>query len=272
VGPHWSQVRLGAKILSATLTFLAGLALAGHEAELWQFSPREEFRLASVSITLLFLSLTASAIHQWRSEKSEVTLRNIRQGVTYSLHALLFRIQDETGIDVRDLGATVHLRVRTGIWPFHHEQLVPLAWARFRATSVSGITWRPGVGVIGRCVTLGRLLIVDVAALDRQLESLTEAEWHELAQREQQEPPEQSRTLGMSYREWQRARGKFSVILATPLIGRSSTRSEILGCVSVDVMTPDPSTDSYELLSEEAVQYAVSAAAREISNVLAAFL
>src|SRR5690606_15435707 len=84
-------------------------------------------------------------IHQWRSEKSEVTLRNIRQGVTYSLHALLFRIQDETGIDVRDLGATVHLRVRTGIWPFRHEQLVPLAWARFRATSVSGITRRPKV-------------------------------------------------------------------------------------------------------------------------------
>lgn len=270
MGPHWSQVRLVAKLLSAVLAFAAGVALAGHESGLWHFSPREEFRLAAVSVTLLFLASVVSAVQQWRADSAEVTLRNVQRGVTHALHALLFRIQDETGIDVRDLGATVHLCARTGLWPYRRERLVPLTRVRFRATSASGTTWRPRVGVIGRCVALGKLLVVDVAALDRQLEGTTEAEWQELQQLERREPPEQSLTLGMSYREWQRARGKFSVILATPLIGQGATRSKILGCVSVDIMVPDPGSDSYRLLSDEAVRFAASAAAYEISNVLAA--
>lgn len=270
MGPHRSQVKLVAKLLCAALAFVAGVALAGHEAGLWHFSPYEEFRLAAASIALLFLTTAVSAVQQWRADSAEVNLHNVQRGVAHALTALLFRIQDETGIDVRDLAATVHLRVRTGVWPRRREKLVPLTRVRFRATSATGTTWRPGVGVIGRCVELGKLLVVDVAELDRQLEGTTEEEWRELQQRERQSPPEQALTLGMSYREWQRARGKFSVILATPLIGQGATRSKILGCVSVDVMTPDPVPDSYRLLSDEAVRFAASAAAHEISNVLAA--
>ncbi|MEY9212511.1 hypothetical protein NI17_005285 [Thermobifida halotolerans] len=270
MGSQWSQVRLFTKLVSAVLAFTAGVALAGHEAGLWRFSPRGEFYLAAVGITLVFLASVASAVQQWRSANAEVTLRNVQQGATHALNALLFRIQDETGIDMRDLGATVHLRTRTGLWPRRRERLVPVARVRFRATSASGIVWRPGVGVIGCCVELGKLLVMDVAALDRRLEGTSAAEWEELRSKERPDPGGQALTLGMSYREWQRAKGKFSVVLATPLLGRSSTGSKVLGCVSVDIMTPDPNPDSYSLLSGEAVRFAAGAAANEISNVLVA--
>lgn len=269
MGPLWKQFKFVAKLVSALLSFAAGVALAGHQSGLWTFSPPWRFSAAAIGVTLIFLGSVVSAVRQWRNENTARTRRYVCEGATHALNALLFRVQDETGIDMRDLGATAYIRCRTGLWPRRREQLRPVARVRFRAVSASCIVWRPGMGVIGRCVTRSQLLVVDVGDLDRQLEGMTPTDWAELRQLEKEDSQDYELTQGMSYHEWRQARGKFSVVLATPLIRRSPAGSTVRGCVSIDIMTPDPAEDSYERLSSEAVRHAASAAAHEIGNVLA---
>ncbi|TDQ53469.1 hypothetical protein [Actinorugispora endophytica] len=270
MGSLWNQVKFISKLVSALLTFVAGVALAGHQAGLWTFSSGWRFNAAAVGVTLVFLASVASAVRQWRAEAAERTLRYVRQGTGHALNALLFRVQDETGIDMRDLGATAYVVTRTGVWPRRRERLEPVARVRFRSVNACCVDWRPGVGVVGRCVALARLLVVDVGDLDRQLEGVTATEWEELKQMEKEDGQEHELTQGMSHDEWRQARGKFSVVLATPLVRRSRTGTTVEGCVSVDVMAPDPFPDTYDLLCGEAVRHAAAAAAREIGSVLAA--
>jgi len=153
-----------------------------------------------------------SAVRERRREK----LRALLQPVA-------LRVQDLTGIDLRDLGLSVYVLHRPGWWRWPWQpRLLRMYRVRPKIAAVSHVAWRPGKGVMGTCAERGQDVAEDVAALDDLLKNETRATW------------EPSRAHGLTYDEWLDTRGKYGVILATPILGEGSGGSAVIGVLVLD--------------------------------------
>ncbi len=66
---------------------------------------------------------------------------------------------------------------------------------------------------------------MDLAALDSRLGDVGQPAWNRLAHDDR---------LGLSWREYRRVRGKYGVVLASPIIDDSPSPAQVMGCVVVD--------------------------------------
>jgi hypothetical protein len=239
-------------MLGAALIAASGVALAGHEAQRWRLSATGQFAWAVLAIAVGFVGALSSAVGQVRTRQSE----RLREQIRGILAPLAFELQDLTVIDVRELGLAVYQRRRWGWWRWPWEQrLYRLHRERPRRAAVSGIAWRPGVGVIGRCVDRGQDVWEDLAFLDDQLGQVGAGDWAALG-------PDV--TYGLSFADYQRVRGKFGVVLATPLVREAPTGAQVVGCISVDA----PGGTVQQLASDEARSAVAAAADLLMASVL----
>ncbi|HEV2087585.1 MAG TPA: hypothetical protein VGR21_04670, partial [Cryptosporangiaceae bacterium] len=184
---------LAAKVSWAVLAAVVALVLALHGAGIWTLGTEWQARLIVATAVISVGTTLLAALGEYRRQRGEALAQHARA----ILVPLAFVLQDLTGIDVRDQGIAAYLRRRLWWSPFR-ERLVRIYRERPRLSSASGVDWRPGVGVIGRCVALGQDVCVDVASLDELLAGVTEGEWAGL---------DAEITLGLSYADHQRLRG-----------------------------------------------------------------
>jgi hypothetical protein len=79
--------------------------------------------------------------------------------------------------------------------------------------------------VIGRCVVESKDIAVDLAAVDRVLRRTTRKEWSTV---------DPDLRLGLTWREYEKVRGKYGVVLASPIIDDRVSPARVVGCVAVD--------------------------------------
>jgi hypothetical protein len=66
---------------------------------------------------------------------------------------------------------------------------------------------------------------VDLAALDISLSGVTREQWPSV---------DAESRLGLSWREYERVRNKYGVVLASPIIDDEGWHARVVGCVAVD--------------------------------------
>jgi hypothetical protein len=216
-----ARTRLTAKVLFAAAS--AGMTACVYATGLGLWQPARSVRLGLVFAigVVAFVSSAYVAVEEYRSRRAD----SAREKVSFVLRALAFDLQDAAGLDVRDLGVSAYELRRRRLPPWT-PVLVRLHRERATAcTTAGGVRWRPGKGVVGRCVAEGKELCVDLAALDHRLGGVGQLVWNNL------EPDDQ---LGLSWREYRRVRGKYGVVLASPIIDDSRSPAQVVGCVVVD--------------------------------------
>ena len=238
---------LAAKVVWALFAAGVALALALGQAGVWRAERGAMITLIVAAAAISVLSTLFGAYGEFRRQRGEALSVHARA----ILVPLAFVLQDQTGIDVRDLGIAAYIRQRVWWWPVR-ERLVRVYRERPRLASASGVRWRPGAGVIGRCVELGQDVCVDLAGLDELLTGVTAAEWKEL---------DAGLTLGLTFSEYQRLRGRFGVVLATPILVEYPTGAQIVGCVAVDGMA-----GTYDRISSRDVRAQAASAAELLAE------
>ena len=213
--------RLTGKILLATLTALTAVGLGLIQAGLWQPARGQRAALVATAALVAFVTTTGAAVGEWRGRRAEAR----RDDLALVLAGAAWAVHDLTGIDVRELGLAVY-RVRRQRLPPWRRILARVHRERAaRRPATSGVVWRPGMGVIGQCVAVGTDVGQDVGADSRP--------WLEVGPEQWAEVPEHVRA-GLTYEEFTRVRGKYHVVLATPVIVDAGTNSRVIGCVALD--------------------------------------
>ena len=213
--------RLTSKIFVAALTALTAAGLGLIQAGLWQPSRGQRATLVATAALVAFVTTTGAAVGEWRSRRAEAK----RDDLALVLAGAAWAVHDLTGIDVRELGLAVYRVRRQRLPPFgrilarvHRERAA-------RRPTTSGIVWRPGMGVIGQCVAVGADVGQDVGADSRPWLDVGPEQWPEV--------PEHVRA-GLTYEEFAHVRGKYHVVLATPVIVDAGASSRVVGCVALD--------------------------------------
>jgi len=204
----------------AALAALVGAGLALERSGLWDVSSAVVVGLVAAAAVLGVVSTAVQAVAGVRSRRVE-TRRDLLDEL---LRGTLWAVVDRTGIDARDLAPAVY-------------ELVPARWGRpatlRRAHRVragrrpvsSEVRWAPGKGVVGRCVTTGDVVAVDVSAWESAARAVDADGWDAL--------PDADR-WGLSFAEVTRLRGKYAVVVAVPLVDDRGPRSRVTGCVVLD--------------------------------------
>lgn len=248
-GPVDGSARFWWRVAAAAVAAAAGLGLGLQETGVW--SPPRELTVSLVvaGVLVAFVTATEAAIDQRRRGR----VAELREQARAVLSPLLLELEEATGINARQLGVAAY-RVRRPIWPFSKPRLERLLRLQLLIRVSSGIAWRPGVGVIGQCVERGEDVVENLAALDEQLDDVPPHEWASLGD---------DLTYGFSYEDFRRVRGKYGVILASPMIKETPLGSRVIGCVSVDAPA-----DAFEQLADEEVRGLVAAAAVMLAAVV----
>jgi hypothetical protein len=214
-----TAAKYAAKVLAAALTAVAAIALVGQETDQWHLSPRERFWAAIVGVLIGFIGSISSIGGQRASAREERRRDKLRA----LLQPVALRLQDLTRIDVRDLGLAAYALRRGGwwLWPWQ-PRLRRMYRVRPKIAAVSHVDWRPGKGVMGACVAQGQDVAEDIAALEDLLKDETRASW------------DSSRAYGLNYDEFLDTRGKYGVILATPILGNDAGGSSVVGVLVLD--------------------------------------
>lgn len=241
-----STLQVAAKVVGAALIAISATALAGDELEFWKLSPGWKFGYIVTPISLGLMGSVGSAITQVKRVRFEERKHQTR----FILQTASFRIQDLTGIDTRDLGIAAYATVRWGwcLWPWQ-ERLRPLDRVRPKQSAASGVRWRPGVGIVGQCVKHGKDVMEDLDEFDSRFAGVSKGR--------RQRMKEDDR-LGLAYEEFMKLKGKFGVVMASPIIDPKD--SSVLGCVSLD----GPAGSGTQLF-EIAVRKVLAAAADEVA-------
>ena len=202
-----------------------------------------------VAVLISLVGSLSSIVSQYR--------RGVRERRRDMLRALLqpvvLRIQDLTGIDVRDLGLAAYVLQRPGWWRWPWQpRLRRMYRVRPKIAAMSHVDWRPGKGVIGSCVERGQDVAEDVAALDDLLKDETRETW------------DSSRAHGLTYDEWLDTRGKYGVILATPILGEDPSGSAVLGALVLE----GPAGAFTTIVTDEVRSELASVADQITANVL----
>ena len=177
----------------------------------------------AVSTALAALATIGAAWGEWRG----LRLAARRELADVQLAATAWAIVDQvsSGLDFRDIGIAVY-RSERDRWRPGHRRLRRLHRVRAsRRPVTSSIRWQPGKGVIGSCVAQGEVVAVDLTQMYRDLGDPSAGEWATV--------PDDVR-LGLSYEEYQDARDKYAVVVASPVIDDSGTSAQVVGCVALD--------------------------------------
>jgi hypothetical protein len=229
-------------VAAAVVAATAGLGLGLHEIEAWTLPRWLTVTLVVAGVVVAFVTATEAAVDQWRHGR----VVKLREQARAILSPLLLELEEVTGISTRQLGVSAY-RIRRRIWPFGQLRLERLLRLQLLIRVSSGIAWRPGVGVIGQCVQRGEDIVENIAALDEQLSDVPPHEWESLGD---------DLTYGFTYDEFLRVRGKYGVVLATPMIRETPLGSRVIGCVSVDAPA-----DAFAVMASKEIRGLVAAAA-----------
>lgn len=240
---------LAAKVGWAVVAAAVAMALSLVEADLWTVDSGTRLTLILAAAAIGVAATVLAAFGEFLRQRGEARADHARA----ILVPLAFVLQDMTRIDVRDLGIAAYLRQRPWWWPFR-ERLCRVYRERARLASASGVRWRPGKGVIGRCVELGQDVCVDLAGLDDLLADVTPEQWADL---------DGDLTLGLTVAEHRRLRGKYGSVLATPILVEYPTGTRVVGGLTVD-----GPPGSYDLLASRQVRAQVASAAELLADQL----
>ena len=243
------SVRFWLRVATAIVIALVGLGLGLEEAGVWEPTRRVATTMIAASVAIAFITTTEAAIAQYRHGRAE----EIREQARAVLAPLLLELEEATGISTRYLGVSAY-RLRPKILPFRKRRLERLVRMQLIVRVASGIAWREGVGVIGQCVERREDIIENLATLDEQLADVTPAEWNELPA---------DLTYGLTYDEYTRVRGKYEVILATPMIRETPLGSRVIGCIAIDAPQA-----AFDALTRDETRGIVGAAAVPLAALL----
>ncbi|MGH8775777.1 MAG: hypothetical protein ACRDWI_11570 [Jiangellaceae bacterium] len=237
------------RVAAAAVAAVAGLGLGLQETGAW--SPPRELTVSLVvaGVLVAFVTATEAAIDQRRRGRAA----ELREQARAVLSPLLLELEEATGINARQLGVAAY-RISTPPWPLGKPRLERMLRLQLLIRVSSGIAWRPGVGVIGQCVQRGEDVVENLAALDEQLADVPRHDWASLGD---------DLTYGFSYEQFQGVRGKYGVVLASPMIKEAPLGSRVIGCVSVDAPA-----DAFERLADEEVRGLVAAAAVTLAAIV----
>lgn len=237
------------RVAAAVVIAAVALGLGLHEIGAWD--PSYEMLVAMVAAGALVALATSveAAVDEYRWGRVE----EFRERARAVLSPLLVELEETTGVSTRQLGVSAY-RLRRRLWPFRRPRLERLVRLQLVIRVTSGVAWRTGVGVIGQCVERGADIVENLAALDEQLADVSEAEWKTLPS---------DLTYGLSFREYAKVRGKYGVVLATPIIKESPLGSRVIGCISVDA--PE---DAFDALAADETRALVAAAAVPLAALL----
>jgi len=245
-------LKLAVKVVAAVLAAALTAALSLRSVRVW--SPADEMVVAVV-VALAVLaagSTIGGAVEEWQARR--VGAR--RDAADVILDAAAWAVVDATGLDYRDLGLAAY-RVQRSWWSPWRQRLHRVHRVRAkRRPAASGVRWAPGKGVIGACVQQGQVVAVDVGADYAAIWPCTREEW------ETGVVPDEIR-LGLSWSEFEDVRGKYDVVVATPILDATGQDTTVVGCVAVD--GPDgslpqvASDDVLDLLDSAATSLLVAA-------------
>ncbi len=238
------------RVAAAGVAAIAGLGLGLHETGAWTPPQWLIVTLIVAGVLVAFVTAAEAAIDQRRHGRAN----ELREQARAVLSPLLLEIEEATGINARQLGVSAY-RVRRRLWPFSQARLERLLRLQLLIRVSSGIAWRPGVGVIGQCVQRGEDIVENLAALDEQLSDVPRHEWASLGD---------DLTYGFTYEEFLRVRGKYGVVLASPMIKETPLGSRVIGCVAVDAPA-----GAFASLASEEIRGLVAAAAVTLAALLA---
>jgi hypothetical protein len=239
------MLKASTKTLAALLAAVAGIVLALNGAHVITASPRLLLACVVTSSALAALATIGAAWGEWRERR----LGARRELADIQLTAAAWAIVDQVApqLDYRDLGLAVYRVERIWWWPFR-SRLRRLHRVRSsRRPTTSDVRWKPGKGVIGACVARGEVVAVDLTQMYRDLGARTKDEWPSV--------PDDVR-LGLTWEEYVDVRDKYEVVVASPVIDDSGTRSRVLGCVALDA----PDGHFADLTSDEVLGLLNSAA------------
>ena len=243
------SVRFWLRVAAAVVVAIVGLGLGLEEAGVWEPTRQLIVAMIAASVAIAFITTTEAAIAQYRHGRAE----EIREQARAVLAPLLLELEEATGISTRYLGVSAY-RLRPKILPFRKRRLERLVRMQLVIRVTSGIAWREGVGVIGQCVERGEDVIENLATLDEQLADVTRKEWKGLSR---------DLTYGLTYDEYARVRGKYEVILATPMIRETPLGSRVIGCIAVDAPQA-----AFDALARDETRGIVAAAAVPLAALL----
>lgn len=210
---RWALLRFGLLIGSA-------VPLALRQAEIWKKPPEQ--LLVACLLTIAFVGAAepvGKRVQEKRIRVADANRERLRQVMTMAL----VEISHLTSLPCQDVG--VHMYVIRHPFPRRLRQPELDRILRVRLSSMpeaSDIKWTHGKGVVGACWQQQRGVSIDVHALHSEHYACDEATWGTL---------EPAVTLGLSYADFKRTRGKYGVILATPI---TRATGGIVGVVSVD--------------------------------------
>lgn len=214
------SIRFWWRVAAAIIIAAVALGLGLEEIGAWDPPYRLLVVLVGAGVLVALITTIEAAIDEYRWGRAE----EFRERARAVLSPLLVELEEATGVSARQLGVSAY-RLRRRVLPFRRRRLERLVRLQLVIRVTSGIAWRTGVGVIGQCVERGEDVIENLAALDEQLADVDEAEWKTLPA---------DLTFGLSFREYAKVRGKFEVVLATPIITETPLGSRVIGCIAVD--------------------------------------
>jgi hypothetical protein len=234
-------------MLLALWGLIAGSAiglLAGQQANLW--NPADGWLLAAI-VALGLQAFAPLARAGWKKARGDVTQQFQRNTYTTLGQAILEL--GRMGLQLEELGVSAFLVKRRMAVPWQ-QVLSRIGKVRFPGSpGPSRILWTKEKGVIGRCWKEENVVMKDTGAVHRDLLDGTEAAWNAASD---------ETTLGLTYEEFRRIRGKYSAVVAVPIMSETEGRVAFRGCVAADVRwggNIDP------LFTTEAVEVLLDAAA-----------
>lgn len=214
------SIRFWWRVAAAVMIAAIALGLGLEEIGAWDPPYRLLVVLVGAGVLVALITTIEAAIDEYRWGRAE----EFRERARAVLSPLLVELEEATGVSTRQLGVSAY-RLRRRVLPFRRRRLERLVRLQLVIRVTSGIAWRTGVGVIGQCVERGEDVIENLAALDEQLAGVDEAEWKTLPA---------DLTFGLSFYEYAKVRGKYEVVLATPIITETPLGSRVIGCIAVD--------------------------------------
>jgi hypothetical protein len=236
-------------VLFAIINAMAGVVVALSRAHIPHppFWDEHERAVLIAIVTVSFLPLLQAIVSELGERKKRkaaelaATLQEILAGT-------LIDLTENAGADWKKTGVQV-FRLRRW-WLFSHIQ-VRLGKIRIAHIAPSGIKWRKGKGLIGKCWATGLPVSKNLDTHFAKYRHLNETAWNNLHQTVEK--------YGLSYKEFKKINDKYGLVVAFPL-----TRADkYIGCITVD-MPPECSAS----VDEAKVSETLSAAAPSIAAVI----
>lgn len=246
-----SRASLTTKVLAAVTALAAACVLVVDEAGVADVDGRVLAAAGILAALLAFVATSQSAVREYRGRGAT----DRREQLGFALRQLAFTVAELTSLDVRELGLAVYVVRRER--PFWWRKRLDRA-ARERSVnrpSTSRVVWRPGKGVIGRCVAAGTDVAQDVQADTSPWRDADQDDWDLRI-------PDDVKA-GFSFDEFRFMLGRYHVVVATPVLDDSGVRTRIVGCLALD----GPS-GTFDLLAADDVRAAMGRVAPTIGALL----